>query len=61
MSGPPPETTQHNIDKVNTSNARMEIKILDPAGNRTQAAGLEGRDSNDQTNGHTRLLVEYSV
>ena len=30
-----------------TSNPRTEIKILDPAGNRTRADGLEGRYSTD--------------
>ena len=28
-------------------NPRTEIKIPDPAGNRTRAAGLQGRDSTD--------------
>ena len=41
MSGPPPKTT----DKGHTPNPRTEIKIPDPAGNVTRAAGLEGRDS----------------
>ena len=30
--------------KVHTPNTRAEIKIPDPAGNGTRAAGLEGRD-----------------
>ena len=30
-----------------TPNPRIGIKIPDPAGNRTRAAGLEGRDSTD--------------
>ena len=36
-----------NTDKGHTTNPRIKIKISDPAGNRTQAAGLEGRDSTD--------------
>ena len=42
-----PETTQDNIDKGLSPSPRLEIKIPDFAGNRTQAAGLEGRDSTD--------------
>ena len=45
MSGPPPETAQGNTG--HTPNPRIGIKIPDPAGNRTRAAGLEGRDSTD--------------
>ena len=46
MSGPLPETAQERsqIKDTHTPNPRTEIKIPDPAGNRTQAAGLEGRD-----------------
>ena len=36
-----------NTEKGHTPNLRTEIKIPDPAGNRTWAAGLEGRDSTD--------------
>ena len=39
------DNTEHNIDKGHTPNPRTEIKIPDPAGNGTRAAGLEGRDS----------------
>ena len=38
MSGPPPKTTQDR-HKGHTPNPRTEIKIPDPAGNRTRAAG----------------------
>ena len=52
MLGPPqPGITQ---DKGHTP--RIEIKIHDPAGNRMQAAGLEGRDSTD----HTKA-ADYSI
>ena len=36
-----------NKDKWNTPSPRLEIKISDPAGNRTPTAGLKGRDSSD--------------
>ena len=41
------DNTEQNTDKghTQTPNPRTEIKIPDPAGNRTPAAGLEGRDS----------------
>ena len=39
VSGPLPETTQGE-HKGHTPNPRTEIKIPDPAGNRTLAAGL---------------------
>ena len=39
------DNTGQNTDKGHTPNPRIGIKILDPAGNRTRAAGLEGRDS----------------
>ena len=35
------ENTGLNTDKGHTLNSRAEIKIPDPAGNRTRAAGLE--------------------
>ena len=48
MSGPPAGyNIGQNIDKGHAPNPRTEIKIPDPAGNRTQAAGLEDRDSTD--------------
>ena len=36
-----------NTDKGYTPDPRKGIKIPDPAGNRTRAAGLEGRNSTD--------------
>ena len=41
------DNTGQNTDKGDTPNPRTEIKILDPAGNRIRAAGMEGRDSTD--------------
>ena len=41
------DNTEKNTDKGHTPNPRTEIKIPDPARNRTQAAGLEGRDSTE--------------
>ena len=35
-----------------TPNPRIEIKFPGPPGNRTQAAGLEGRDSTDLNSSH---------
>ena len=49
MSGPPSGNTGQNIDKGHAPNSRIEIKISDPAGNRSRAAGLESRDSNDHS------------
>ena len=47
---------QHRIEhKEYTPNLRTEIKIPDPAGNRTRAAGLEGRDSTDHVTVMDRL------
>ena len=45
-----------NTDKGHTPNARTEIKISDPAGNRALAAGLEGRDSTDHA-----TVTDFSV
>ena len=36
-----------NTDKEQIPNPRIEIKIPDPAGNRTRASELESRDSTD--------------
>ena len=41
------DNTGKNTGKGQTPNPRTEIKIPVPAGNRTRAAGLEGRDSTD--------------
>ena len=48
------DRTEH---KGHTPNPRIGIKIPHPAGNRTQAAGLEGRDSTD----HATATDEYEV
>ena len=42
------DNTGQNTDKGYTPNPRTEIKIPDPAGNRTRT-GLEGRASTDLT------------
>ena len=39
--------TGQNTEKGHAPNPRTEIKIPDPAGDRPQATGLEGRDSTD--------------
>ena len=39
------DNAEQTIDKGHTPNPRTEIKFPDPAGNRSRAAGLEGRDS----------------
>ena len=41
------DSTRQNTDKGNIPNSSIGIKIPDPAGNRTRAAGLEDRDSTD--------------
>ena len=41
------DNTGQNTDKGHTPNPRTEIKIPDPAGNQTRAAGMEGRDSTE--------------
>ena len=41
------DNTGQDTDEGHTPNPRTEIKIPDPAGNRTRAAGLEDRDSTD--------------
>ena len=41
------DSTGQNIDKGHSPNPRIGILIPDPAGNRTRAAGLEGRHSTD--------------
>ena len=41
------DNTGQNTEKGHTPNPRTEIKIPDPAGNRTRAAELEGGDSTD--------------
>ena len=51
------DNTGENTDKGHTPNPRTEIKIHYPAGNRTRAAELEGRDSTD----HATLTDTYKT
>ena len=53
------DNTGQNTDKGHTPNPRTEIKIPDPAVNRTGAAGLKGRDSTDHATATDNL--EYAV
>ena len=46
--------------KGHTPTPRTEIKIPDPAGNRTRAAGLEGMDSTDHATA-TDILVNTNI
>ena len=60
MSGPVPKTTQDRAQTKDTHPIPGQIKIPDPAGNRTRPAGLEGRDSTDHataTDKITRSLI----
>ena len=41
------DSTGQNTDKGHPPNPRTEIKIIEPGGNRTRTAGLEGWDSTD--------------
>ena len=53
------DNTGQNTDKGHTPNPRSEIKIPNPAGNRTRAAGragLKGRDSTDHATATDRLI-----
>ena len=55
------DSTAQNTDKGHTANPRTEIKIPDAAGNRSRAAGLEGRDSIDHaTATDTIYYVNYN-
>ena len=67
-AGPPWMCGQHNVrasaedntgqstDKGHKPNPWTEIKIPDPAGNRTRGAGLEGRDS--RTTPRRRIILQ---
>ena len=44
-------SAEDNTDKGHIPNPRIEVKIPNPTGNRTRAAGLEGRDSTDHAMG----------
>ena len=50
------DNTGQNTDEEHTPNPRTEIKILDPAGTRTRAAGLEGRNSTEHATATDMLL-----
>ena len=53
------DNTGQNTDKGHTPKPRTEIKIPDPAGNRTLAAGLEGRNSTDQATAMDHFYVNF--
>ena len=55
------DNTGPNTDKGHTPNPRIEIKIPDPAGNRTWASGLEGRDSADHATATDIFGVERII
>ena len=50
--------TEH---KGHTASPRIEMKIIDPAGSRTRAAGLEGRDSTEHATATdcVRIFIGY--
>ena len=50
------DNTEQNTNKGHTPNPRKEVKIPDPAENRTRAAGLEGIDSTDHATA-TDILI----
>ena len=56
------DNTGQNTDKGHTPNPRTDIKIPDPAGNRTRAAGLEGRDSTEHSTATdtSHKLISYN-
>ena len=56
ISGPPPETAQDRTQRTHT-HSRLGIKIPDPAGNRTRAAGFEDRDSTDHATATDRPIL----
>ena len=51
------DNTGQNTDKGHTTNPRTEIKIPDPAGNRTRVTWLEGRDSTDHATATDLFLI----
>ena len=61
ITGPPPKTTQ---DRTQTKDTHLipgqELKIPGTAGNRTRAAGLEGRDSTDHATATDSLLSKLT-
>ena len=55
------DSTGQNIDKGHTYNPRIVIKIPDPPGNRTRAAGLEGRDSTDHATATKKKIISLNL
>ena len=56
------DNTGQNTHRGHTPNPRIGIKIPDPAGNRTRADGLKGRDSTDNataTDWYLFLKIKY--
>ena len=53
------DNTGQNTDKGHTPNPRTEIKIPDPAGNRTRAAWLECRDSTDHAKATEEQYLKF--
>ena len=53
-------SAEDNTDKGHTPNPRTEIKIPDPAANRTGAGGLEGRDSTDHATATDIQIFQFS-
>ena len=51
------DSTGQNTDKGHTPNLRIGIKTPDPTGNRTRAAGLEGRDSSDDATATDEISI----
>ena len=52
--------TGQNTEKGHTTNPRIGIKIPEPVGNRTRAAGLEGRDSTDHATATDKTTLSLS-
>ena len=51
------DNTGQDTDKRRTPNFKTENKFPDPAGNRTRAAGLEGRESTDHATATDNLSI----
>ena len=54
------DNTGQNTDKGHTPNPRIGIKIPDPAGTRTRAAGLEGRDATDHVTATDHCILHLT-
>ena len=55
------DSTGQHTDKGHTPNPSIGIKIPDPAGNRTRAAVLGGRDSTDHATATDQKIYNYSI